>query len=83
MVRMQEDLSLMDQLLTKTSNSSLYLGYGTRALADGDTNEIVIGSSAIGNGSNSVTLGNTSITKTILQANVGIGITSPPLLDTS
>ncbi|PJB48267.1 hypothetical protein CO104_01630, partial [Candidatus Collierbacteria bacterium CG_4_9_14_3_um_filter_43_16] len=32
---------------------------------------------AIGNGSNSVTLGNTSITKTILNGNVGIGTTGP------
>ncbi|PIZ46867.1 hypothetical protein COY32_02645, partial [candidate division WWE3 bacterium CG_4_10_14_0_2_um_filter_41_14] len=60
-----------------TSNNSLYLGYGTRALANGDTNEIVIGASAIGNGSNSVTLGNDSITKTILRGNVGIGTTAP------
>ncbi len=59
------------------SSNSLYLGYGTQALANGDTNEIVIGASVTGNGSNSVTLGNTSITKTILQGNVGIGTTSP------
>ncbi|PJA08867.1 hypothetical protein COX68_03685, partial [Candidatus Falkowbacteria bacterium CG_4_10_14_0_2_um_filter_41_15] len=31
----------------------------------------------MGNGSNSVTLGNTSITKTILNGNVGIGTTGP------
>ena len=61
----------------KTSNNSLYLGYDTRALADGDTNEIVIGASAIGVGSNSVVLGNDSITKTILKGNVGIGTTEP------
>ncbi len=61
----------------ETSNNSVYEGYDTRALASGDTNEIVIGASARGNGSNSVTLGNTSITKTILQGNVGIGTTSP------
>jgi len=61
----------------QTSSNSLYLGYDTRALADGDTNEIVIGASAIGNGSNSVTLGNDSITKTILKGNVGIGTTNP------
>jgi hypothetical protein len=54
----------------QTSNNSLYLGYGTRALANGDTNEVVIGASAIGNGSNSVTLGNTSITSTVLRGNV-------------
>jgi len=37
----------------------------------------VIGYNAIGNGSNTVTLGNTDITKTILEGNVGIGTTSP------
>ena len=61
----------------KTSNNSVYIGYNTKAKADGDTNEIVIGASAIGNGSNSVTLGNDSITKTILKGNVGIGTNSP------
>jgi hypothetical protein len=60
-----------------TSTNSLYLGYDTRALASGDTNEIVIGYLATGVGSNSVVLGNNSITKTILKGNVGIGTTSP------
>ena len=59
----------------QTSNNSVYLGYDARALADGDTNEIVIGASAVGNGSNSVTLGNDSITKTILKGNIGIRTT--------
>ena len=61
----------------QTSSNSVYLGYDTRAAADGDTNEIVIGYTAIGNGSNSATLGNDSITKTILKGNIGIGSTSP------
>ena len=60
-----------------TSDYSLYLGTNTKAGADGNQNEIVIGYDAIGNGSNSVTLGNTSITKTILQGNIGIGTTTP------
>jgi hypothetical protein len=64
----------------QTSNNSLYLGYDTRALANGDTNEIVIGASAIGLGSNSVVLGNSSITTTALRGNVGIGTTSPSYL---
>ncbi|MDD5441419.1 MAG: hypothetical protein PHZ27_04355, partial [Candidatus Omnitrophica bacterium] len=46
----------------ETSNNSLYLGADTKALADGDTNEIVIGNNTTGNGSNTVTLGNDSIT---------------------
>ena len=61
----------------QTSSSSVYLGASTKALADGGENEIVIGYDAIGNGSNSVTLGNTDITKTILNGNVGIGTADP------
>ncbi len=60
-----------------TSNNSVYLGYGTTAGANGNTNEIIIGASAVGNGSNSVTLGHTTITKTILRGNVGIGDITP------
>lgn len=61
----------------QTSTNSVYLGYQTKSSADGNTNEIVIGSQTDGNGSNSVTLGNTSVTKTILRSNVGIGTTAP------
>lgn len=60
-----------------TSTNSVYLGYYTSSSANGNTNEIVIGSQAEGNGSNSVTLGNTSITKTVLRENVGVGTTAP------
>ena len=60
-----------------SSTSSLFLGYNTKASANNVTNEIVIGGNATGNGNNSVTLGNDSITKTILKGNVGIEITSP------
>ena len=56
------------------SGNSLYLGYDARALVDGDTNEIVIGASTIGSGSNTVTLGNTNIVTTLLRGDVGIGI---------
>jgi hypothetical protein len=60
-----------------SSSNSVYAGYGSKALANGDTNEIVLGYNAIGNGSNSATLGNDSITKTILKGSVGVGTTSP------
>jgi hypothetical protein len=60
-----------------TGTNSVFLGDETRPAADGQTNQIVIGYDAIGNGSNSVTLGNTSITKTVLRGNVGINIVSP------
>jgi len=44
-----------------TSSNSLYLGANTKPLASGDTNEIVIGYNAVGVGSNSVVLGNSSV----------------------
>lgn len=56
---------------------SIFIGNETRPLSNNTSNEIVIGDQAIGNGSNSATLGNDSITKTILKGNVGIGTTSP------
>jgi hypothetical protein len=78
---MQAGLYIADGVTAnQTSNNSVYEGYNAMAQASGDTNEIVIGASAIGNGSNTVTLGNTSIVKTILQGNVGIGTTSPNAL---
>jgi hypothetical protein len=52
----------------------LYLGSNTKASANGTDNEIVIGASAIGLGSNTVVLGNTSITHTALRGNVGVGL---------
>jgi hypothetical protein len=58
--------------LTANTNSDrcLFLGNETKALADNQSNQIVIGDSAIGAGSNTATLGNTSITKTVLRGNV-------------
>jgi hypothetical protein len=60
-----------------TPSNSVFLGFDTRAAADAQTNQIVIGYQAIGAGSNTATLGNSSITKTILRGNVGIGVASP------
>jgi hypothetical protein len=60
-----------------TSNNSVFLGQDTRALADNQTNQIVIGHTAIGLGSNTVVLGNSSIVTTALRGSVGIGTTSP------
>ena len=45
--------------LTITNNST-YLGYNTKPLADNNTNETVIGYNAIGIGSNTTTIGNSS-----------------------
>jgi hypothetical protein len=67
----------VNSLLNQTSNNSIYIGYDTQSKSDGDSNEIVIGHLAQGNGSNSVTLGNQSIQTTVLQGNVGIGTSAP------
>jgi hypothetical protein len=56
-----------------TSEYSVYVGADTRASANGNTNEIVIGFGGRGQGSNSAVLGNSSISKTVLRGNVLIG----------
>jgi len=43
-------------------NQSVFVGESTQALADNDTNEIVIGYGAIGRGSNTVQIGNANMT---------------------
>ena len=50
-----------------TANSSVFIGENSKSSATNQTNQIVIGSGAIGLGSNTATLGNTSITKTVLR----------------
>ena len=44
------------------STSSIFIGYDSRANANSETNQIVIGVNAIGNGSNTATLGDDNIT---------------------
>lgn len=51
----------------ETSNNSVYIGYNSRSSANGNTNEIVIGATAAGNGSNTATIGNSSVTTTYLS----------------
>jgi hypothetical protein len=51
-------------------NNSVFFGFETKPLGNSQTNQIVIGSTAIGAGSNTVTLGNTAITNTILRGAV-------------
>jgi hypothetical protein len=60
-----------------TSNNSVFLGASTESQSSTDSNEIVIGYGAVGNGNNTVTLGNTGIVTTVLQGNVGIGTFTP------
>ena len=49
------------------ANMGVYIGYMAMAKAATQSNEIVIGASAIGGGSNTVTLGNASITNTFIN----------------
>ena len=49
------------------SDNSVYIGANTKALANNQTNQIVIGYDATGAGSNTATIGNTSIVKTVLR----------------
>jgi hypothetical protein len=53
-----------------TSTTSVYLGSSTKAKADGGANEVVIGYDVTGNGSNTTTIGNSSITLTQLSGAV-------------
>jgi len=58
--------------VVSTGSSNVNIGYN--CLASGSTvfNEITIGASTTGSGSNSVTLGNNSITKTILRGTINM-----------
>ena len=50
-------------------SASIYIGGSTRSNVANQVNQIVIGYEAIGNGSNTVTIGNSSITATHLRGN--------------
>ena len=63
-----------------SSEESIFIGNNTKALADSQTNQIIIGYNTTGNGSNSVVLGNDSILTTKLKGDVSI---SGALLDSS
>lgn len=52
------------------SDNSVFIGSNSRAQLSSQTNQIVIGYDAYGNGSNTVTLGNDSIIKTYLKGSV-------------
>ncbi len=54
-------------------NKSIYIGHDSKASADSNTNEIVIGSTAEGNGSNTATIGNSSITDTYIKGILHVG----------
>ena len=55
------------------SVDGLFLGNDSRPLSNTSVNEIVIGKSAIGNGNNTTTIGNSSTVKTYLKGIIEIG----------
>ena len=56
-----------------TASNSIYIGRDTRANVDGGANEIVIGSAVTGSGSNTVTIGNSSITANYFKGSINGG----------
>jgi hypothetical protein len=60
---------------TITTNS-IYIGFNTKALADNQTNQIVIGHDATGLGSNTTVLGNSSTLATAIYGNLLLGTTT-------
>ena len=63
--------------INSQSVQSVFLGSQTTAGGGNRTNQIVIGYGTSGIGSNSVVLGNSSITTTALRGDVGINTTTP------
>ena len=61
-----------------TINNSVLIGASARPFANNSSNEIVIGYDAIGNGNNTVTLGNTSVTKVKTSGAVTAGAVTYP-----
>jgi hypothetical protein len=61
----------------QTSSYSVYEGFQAYPLANGDTNENVIGNDAIGHGSNTTTLGNGATVGTWLNGTQHITATAP------
>jgi hypothetical protein len=61
----------------QTMTNSTFLGYGANSSVDGITNSMALGNGAQVTASNQVVLGNSAVTKTLLNGNVGIGTTTP------
>jgi hypothetical protein len=63
-----------------TGNSNTFFGYGAGYNASQKTdavNSMALGNGAFTTADNQVVIGNTSVTQTLLNGNVGIGITAP------
>jgi hypothetical protein len=64
--------------LVTSVNRGVYIGAYARANANNQTNEIVIGADALGNGSNTIQLGNTAITNTKTSGTLTAGAVTYP-----
>lgn len=69
--------------LCTSLSSSVLIGNNARPKANGDTNEIIIGDNAIGEGSNTAVFGNTATTKTFLRGQLDVKATSPSVAGSS
>jgi hypothetical protein len=58
------------------TDNSIYIGHTTKALANNQTNQIVIGNSSTGLGSNTTVLGNSSTVTTAIYGNLLLGTTT-------
>jgi hypothetical protein len=56
-----------------TASNSVFIGRDSKAAADGQTNQIVIGQNAVGNGSNTATFGNTATTGNYFTGSINGG----------
>ena len=63
-----------------SGNYNITIGKSAVTSSPASINEIAIGANGTGYGDNSVTLGNSSVTKTILRGNIGIGTVTPTTL---
>ena len=59
-----------------TGTTSIFIGYQASPLANGNTNQIVIGHNAVGLGSNTISIGNSSTVTAAIYGNMILGSTS-------
>ena len=63
---------LASQANNTITNDSVFIGFATTSLANDQTNQIVIGYSAVGLGSNTTVIGNTNTIKTRLRGTLNL-----------
>jgi len=66
----------------KNASNSIFIGYWTQASGESLTNEIVIGANAIGNGSNTATIGDDNITDIYMAEDGGANVHLNGIYDT-